>query len=378
MGKRYSLRCEIVSLAKKQGNKAAARFFKTTVKTVRKWVNRYKEQGYTGLKELSRAPHKQWKKCEPEFETKVIKLRKKTKNKFGAGTLQERFGLERSVTCINRIIQENPELRRKRKTKTDKRNELWATKKLMKAFECVQIDVKELMDIANYYVQQWRHPDMPKYEITARCVKTGATFVCLADTKEAINIASFTAMLLQHLKNHGFDVKKIAVQTDNGTEFHNLKLESEPSLFEKVANHFQVKQNRIPPASPTFNSDVETFHRLGEDEFYAIERFKDAEDLYQQLYTYMIDFNYLRTNSYKDKKTPVQLLKEDYPKINENILNFPIVKIDNYHNFYFDLFPDKQEKQIANYDPEEFFLFHDIDPNDLPGGYHVSNIHIIF
>lgn len=79
-------------------------------------------------------------------------------------------------------------------------------------------------------------------------------------------------MLLQHLKEHGFDVKEIKLQMDNGTEFFNIHAPQTKSMVEKVMDHFSVKHDRIPPASPSFNSDVETFHRLVEDEFYSIKR----------------------------------------------------------------------------------------------------------
>lgn len=46
----------MVRLAQKEGIKPTARLFRTTPKTVRKWVRRYQEQGYQGLKDQSRAP----------------------------------------------------------------------------------------------------------------------------------------------------------------------------------------------------------------------------------------------------------------------------------------------------------------------------------
>lgn len=370
---KFNTRLKMVEYALVEGVKPAARLFKVTPKTVRKWRDRYKAQGINGLLDASKAPHNQWKKCSRKFEAKVIRLRRKTKNKFGALRLKQRHGLERSPTCINRIIQQRPRLRRKKKTRHEKRNELRAVKRLTKAFDLIQVDVKELMDISNYYVQQWKCKTLPKYEITARDVKTGATWVCLADKKTTQNTTCFMAMLLEHFQTYGFDVKCITIQTDNGVEFHN-KAGQVLSSFDQVLERYQVQQNRIPAAAPTFNSDVETFHRLVEDEFYSIEQFSDVEDMQKQLYTYMLDFNYLRTNSYKENKTPYQLLKEDYPDLNPNILNFPAVKIDNYFGYYASLF--SEETETVPYDPEEYFLFHDIDPHDLPGGYHVSSFHI--
>ena len=91
-----------------------------------------------------------------------------------------------------------------------------------------------------------------------------------------------------------------------------------------------MELNRIPPASPTFNSDVETFHRLVEDEFYDLEQFNSLNDIKQKAYSYLLDFNYLRNNRNKDNKTPIQLLKKDYKNTDTQLLNMPVVLIDDY------------------------------------------------
>jgi len=370
MQTKYNLRLEMVMFAKKQGIKPASLAYKTTKKTVRKWLDRYSREGLNGLKDRSRAPNRRWKKCPDSFEDRVVKLRNLTKNKFGAIKLKDRYSLKWSASCINRIIKQHPELRRKKKTITDKRNELWSVKKLTKAFEVIQVDVKHLMDISNYYPLQWKYK-LPKYEITARCVKTGATWLCLSDTKEAISAASFISMLLQHLKGHGFDVKTIRLQMDNGTEFFNINAPWVQSKVEQVMEYFEVKHNRIPPAAPTFNSDVETFHRLVEDEFYSIEQFISEKDMSQQLYTHMLDFNYIRKNSYKDNKTPLALLKEDYPDCNDNVLNFPILNICNHFHFYSDLFQKRED-----YNTSDQLIDMLMNNYSHQGGYHVSTLHI--
>jgi hypothetical protein len=98
---------------------------------------------------------------------------------------------------------------------------LWSTKKLYRAFEKIQVDVKVLTDIANYWPQYLRHKeDFPRYEVTARDVKTGATFVGLMKRNNQTNTATFIYLLGEHLKAQGFDLSKITIQTDNGMEFN--------------------------------------------------------------------------------------------------------------------------------------------------------------
>ena len=385
--KRLNFRYDLVKFALVYGNKATSREYKTTPKVVRKWVNRYNKFGISGLNDQSRKPHYSPNKCTLTFERKVIKLREQTKHKFGARRLIERFDLKHGTSCIQRIIKEHG-LVRKKKTKKQKRNELWSIKKLMGVFEKIQIDVKELTDISMYFYNYTRY-QLPKYEFTARCVKTGATFVCFANANNAVNAASFAMYILTHLKENGFDLTKIEIQTDNGPEFNACGHKKKGlTPFEVVVKEvFHTKLSFIPPASPTFNSDVETFHRLVEDEFYSIEPAASLETLRRKMMTFLIDFNYLRKNSYKDNKTPFELAKDEDPEFSLNAFNLAPVLCEDIQHLYFDTVVDKRSevsKKLNIPDPFdtnpslEFFAKsggHHRDLASASGGYYVSPLH---
>ena len=53
----YKIRYKLVKFALEFSKKEAAREFKTTVQTVRRWVNRYNKEGLKGLDDQSRKPH---------------------------------------------------------------------------------------------------------------------------------------------------------------------------------------------------------------------------------------------------------------------------------------------------------------------------------
>ena len=53
---KFDLRLRLVQHAVQGGVKPPARAFDTTPKTVRKWLNRYRQERLAGLNELSRAP----------------------------------------------------------------------------------------------------------------------------------------------------------------------------------------------------------------------------------------------------------------------------------------------------------------------------------
>ena len=371
---KFQIRLEMSIYASRFGIQPAARVFKTTNKTVRKWLQRFNAKGLSGLEEQSRRPKHSPNKCSQSFEQKIIALRIQTKNKYGARKLIERFGLEKGKKCIQRIINQHG-LAVSRKKKYEKQNNLRSVKRLYKAFEKLQVDVKELRDIANYWPQMTRK-GLPRYEITARDVKTGATFVCLAKRNDSINASAFLAYVLRHLSDCGFDVKGMEIQADNGAEFFACgKSKYNATPFEKVISKYGCRVSRIPPRSPTFNSDVETFHRLGEDEFWAIEQFEDKRDLRQQLYTYLLDFNYRRKNSYKENKTPWELFQEDYPSHSTQVLNLAPVVMDDHIDYLMELTADpvaEVTKRTGKIDPFK-------DPNQVKAfesyGYHVPGLH---
>jgi len=328
-------RYKMVKFALANGNKCAAREFNTSPYIVRKWRIRYEKEGLRSLMNSSRKPLSSPNKCPQDFEDKVIKIRTETKHKYGAVRLIDRFDLEYGKSCIQRIINEHG-LKSKTKKKREKRNELWSIKRLTKLFDKIQVDVKILTDIPQYW-NAYHKNALPQYEFTARDVKTGATFVCYAKKNNSANAATFLCYIMTHLKEHGFDLGSMIFQMDNGAEFFACgnKKNGKTPVEKVIEDIYHSNIGRIPPASPTFNSDVETFHRLVEYEFYDIEDIDHLEDLQAKMHTFLIDFNYLRKNSYKDFKTPLSLAREDFPYIPYDTFSLlPIVLDDNQHLYY--------------------------------------------
>ncbi len=59
-------RHQTVMYAEEHGIKPATRDFGTTTKTVRKWLGRWQEYGYSGLKDQSKTPHNPHRYNTPE------------------------------------------------------------------------------------------------------------------------------------------------------------------------------------------------------------------------------------------------------------------------------------------------------------------------
>lgn len=323
----FDLRLKMAVYARKYGNKPCARVFSSTVKTVRKWVSRYEKNGISGLKEESRAPHSIPHKTSIEVERKIVRLRRKLKT-WGARRLKRDFNIPCSHKAIQRIYKAY-KLTRQRKKKHKTKNDLRRIKETWKAFQQISTDTKDLYDIPNYWPQM-KNLKLPEVQYTARDVRSGTQFLGYAKERSLAHSIVFTEYVNQHLASCGVNLKEVRWQSDNGSEYgltSNLKKPSEFTLL--LEEVYGCQHIRIPPAAHTYNSDVETVHRLVEDEFFDIEDFKIKEYFWSKITTYNLFFNELRQNSHKNDKTPIQILTEIAPYINPNITRLPPVDLDD-------------------------------------------------
>jgi len=80
------------------------------------------------------------------------------------------------------------------------------------------------------------------------------------------------------------------------------------------------------------SGDVETFHRIVEEELYEVEGYDNQIEFLGKAYAYQLYFNYLRKNRYRDNKSPVEILKERFPNIDEGVLNLPPIRLSSQYN----------------------------------------------
>jgi transposase InsO family protein len=109
----------------------------------------------------------------------------------------------------------------------------------------------------------------------------------------------------------------LTVQTDNGSDLVGSANQkpSKTSAFEAMARFLGVKHVRIPPRRPTWNSEVESFHRTCEDEFYDTENFAHRAVFFGKAATYQLFYNTERKNRWRDNKTPLELIEQLAPNI---------------------------------------------------------------
>jgi len=326
----YNHRLRLVESARQRGIKPTARLFQTTVPTVRKWLRRYQHRGPSGLLGRSRAPHRQPHKTLPEIERQVVELRQ-TLPTFGARRLIREFDLPVSHRTLERIWREHG-LMPKRRKKYQRKQDLAALKATWRLFQQISADTKDLDDIPHFWPQA-QLLELPAIQYTARDVRSGLVFLAFAQRRSAAASELFAARIQRHLDRYGISLRDLVWQTDNGGEFVGRENPDDPERRRGFPSALGDSQHvRIPPAAHTYQSDVETVHRLVEDEFFDLETFTSRGDFLAKVHTYQLYFNLVRPNSHKENQSPWQIIERLAPHSPLELCLLPPVFLDYYLN----------------------------------------------
>lgn len=332
-------RLEMVRFANEIGIKKAAKFYNCSKNTIKKWVRRYATCGINGLIDKSRKPlnsPRKIKQKDIDNITEVSKNAKKNKKHITVRNVRKKTNINNySDATINRYI--NKAVGKKKNRKHDPStggDTTWKNK--LKPFELIQVDIKYLNDIDNLkpYFASSKNNYIGincKYQITARDVCTGTTIVAYCDEKTVTYTKMFLETILYpFLKQFKYlDLKKIAIQTDNGFEFTNKRIRSKG--ITPVKSSFTIfvedkfRKHRVNlPGHPTADSEVESFHWSIERDCLAWEDIIDDETLIKYTTEYIKE--YLNTEIKSRGYSPIDKIKETYEI--DNII-FPMPQILN-------------------------------------------------
>lgn len=324
---RHWLHQKVVAYARDHGIKATTREFGCSRNTVRKWLRRAVPGKPSSLAEKSRAPKSCPHKTPTGLEGQIVKLRKRTG--FGAERLVREFDLKVSHNAVARIIRLHG-LTRPRKKKPAVKKQLRTVKRAWKLFGQLSTDTKFLQDIPCYWPQMMRL-NLPRFQYTVREIVSGACFTAYADELSKSYAVFLAEQLSGHLALHGVDLSGLVWQTDNGCEFQENKEERGlPSTVRALGSDHRF----IPPKRYTWQSDVETVHRLVEDEFFDLEKFRDRNDFFAKVTTYWSYFNLLRPNRGKEWQSPLQILQIQAPHLIGALLDWRPLNLSLRHHAY--------------------------------------------
>jgi len=328
-------RFQMVRYATETSVSEAARHFRTTRPTVRKWMGRFRQEGYRGLADRSRAPHSCPHKSSRAVERKVLRLREKVP--WGAERIRRQWG-EKALPCgvgaFKRIIRAHGKQRPRRKKKSERKNDLRAVKAGILPLREFRMDTKYLDDLAAYYPQMLKF-GLPKYQYTLRELPTGGQWLCYSNELSMEYATRTIKRFLTHLAACGADLSRVRIQTDWGSEYDGAARTPKKNGFIRTIESFGARHRASPPGCPNANADVETVHATIEDEFFDLESFKNREDFLRKVTTYQHWYNLARKNRSKGWKTPNDILEDKAPHISPAVFLLSPIFLEDWDRDHF-------------------------------------------
>lgn len=327
-------RYQMVQYALSHGIKPTARVFGTSPPVVRKWLARFKEQGYEGLIDLSRRPHHSPRATPQHIKDHIVRLQKKYR-RLGARQVKTLEKLPQAPKTIRKFWREAGVSSRKRRKKYITKQNLREVKKRFYLFQQSCEDTKDLFDIPEYWMQM-KQLNLPRVQYTRREISCGILFMGFANERSLIHATLFAAYINYHMRKYrALPEDSAHCQTDNGAEYCGSWNAKGPSAYTKTIESLPgQKHTTIFPGAHRMQADVETVHGLMETEFYEIETFTDRADFIRKANTYQLFFNLERPNTYKEHKTPWQLAREKKPDLDKRLLMTAAVDLDTLLNTY--------------------------------------------
>lgn len=335
------LRLRIAKHAHNHSIKSAARVFQCSRNTVRKWYRLYlfyQEQGITTKKDMHLEDVKRITTNHPNAMNtntqqrlyRILETRYNNRQRIIITHIVKNHHIPYSVDTVRKYAKRWGFFIA-RHNKSKQKRYLVEVKKKMRFCEVVQVDIKYLTDIPELYpsLHTYKQYGFPSYQITARDVATGTLWYAYAQEKSTANTKLFIEYLGEHLKRYGLNMTQTIFQTDGGTEFTNqyLSVHPKPTAFQCAITDMGAIHRVNPAASPTYNSDVESSHRLIEDEAYSNQWKVDTAEFLSAMRSYQSYFNLERYNTYK-KGTPRDLLEAKHIPVDNAVLVLRPIIVD--------------------------------------------------
>lgn len=300
-------------LKRKWTIEATAERFQIDAKTVRKWRDRFLEEGEAGLHDRSSRPHRSPNRTPRPCRREVIRLRKK--RRWGADHIGHEVGLASST--VQAILN------REGLGRLDHGDRATNTEPIRRyqrdrPGELVHVDVKKLSGIPDG--GGWRihgkgnAPTVKRSSVGYRYLhtviddRTRIAYSEILDNEQAVTAVGFWHRAYAWFASRGIIIERAL--TDNGSCYRSR-------LWRDALDETGVVHKRTRPYRPQTNGKVERFHRILLEEW-AYIRDWNSEDQRRAAYDGFIHFyNHHRSHGALGWATPMatltQLLGDNVP-----------------------------------------------------------------
>lgn len=286
----------MIKYAAKHGVTASARQYKTSRKTIYKWMKRY-QGNIKNLVDRSTRPHhhpNQHTKEEIELIKRMIKRNKDTGLVRLWVKLRQR-GYTRSISGLYNVMIRLG-IYQKKKVKRKKKVPKYV--QMTYPGERLQIDIK-------YVPSECIAGNEKYYQYTAIDEYSRYRIIEIYDSNTTYEAYKFAEKVI---KKFPYKIKE--VRTDNGLQFTNrlVSKTSKPTLFETYLVNMGISHDTIKPFTPKHNGKVERSHRKDEEWFYKNKRFYSLDDIRNQMKIYLREYNRFPMKPL-NWKSPIEMMK---------------------------------------------------------------------
>jgi transposase InsO family protein len=272
----------VLQFARLHGPTAAGRRFGVSVRTIRRWRVRWRQEALQGL--VPRYPRHRGRR----ITSRVVELIGQARREFEYGAQRTQLWLRRvhdvrvAIGTVQRVFRDLglPRLRRTRKR----------LPRQMKLFEkaepgdTVQVDVKFVKIAGRWAFQYTALDDCTRFRVLRlyRRLHQSSSLAFLAELSQAFP----------------FRIRKL--QCDNGHEF--------PFGFALAVQARGIRLRYIKPRRPQQNGKVERSHRIDQEEFWGRHQFVDFNAAASALGAWETHYNYQRFSLAIQGRTPAEKL----------------------------------------------------------------------
>jgi len=276
-----------------------ARRFNTTSKTVKKWVDRFRDHGADGLRDRSSRPHSSPSRTPLAARDAAEALRRERHTqRFIAGKLGlsaatvSRIFAERGLSLLSAIEPQEPRPRYERKTPG----------------EIIHLDIKKL---GKFSRTGHRMTGDRRSQSNTRGVGWEFAHVAIDDNSRVAQIdimpdekkASAVTVLrnaVTYFKSLGVTVAR--VMTDNGSCYRS-------KAFARACRELRIKHLRTRPYTPQTNGKAERFIQTALREWAYATAFETSEQRKAELPTFLHRYNWHRPHAGIANATPISRIQ---------------------------------------------------------------------